>query len=386
MFTSIRMRLVFSYLAVIILAMGLSGLLLLSFVQRYFMQAAEDSLIAQARITAQALIPQVRVGGPEVDAATAPYNAVQQQQLSNLYVQAENVGVPPAPQTDLSYLSNASLQLGSQLTTRIRILDTAGTVLLDSWQQQTGTSLIDESLVARAMQGDYASRTTEHSMGVALPMEVDGQTVGYVVVSQPLDDVSAVLVDLRKRWILSTGIGALLAGAAALLLSLAITRPVRRLTAAAEAVAQGQFDQPIPVQSRDELGKLSRTFNEMVARLQSARQMQTNFVANVSHELRTPLTSIKGTVETLRAGAVDDIEVRDSFLKTVEAETDRLIRLVNDLLILSRVDSAALNLRLERVNILELAQNMARRFAPLAAAKHLRVQIEPGQGTSGGVG
>jgi signal transduction histidine kinase len=68
-------------------------------------------------------------------------------------------------------------------------------------------------------------------------------------------------------------------------------------------------------------------------------------LSDVSHELRTPLTSIKGTIETLREGAVNDLEVRDRFLETVEAETDRLIRLVNDLLVLSRADSAALNLR-----------------------------------------
>jgi len=88
----------------------------------------------------------------------------------------------------------------------------------------------------------------------------------------------------------------------------------------------------------------------MTARLQAARQMQVDFVADVSHELRTPLTSIKGTVETLRGGAVDDLEVRDRFLETIETETDSLSRLVNDLLLLSRADSAALNLRREAID------------------------------------
>jgi two-component system sensor histidine kinase VicK len=90
--------------------------------------------------------------------------------------------------------------------------------------------------------------------------------------------------------------------------------------------------------------------------------MQTDFVANVSHELRTPLTSIKATVETLRDGAMDDLAVRDLFLASIEAETDRLIRLVNDLLLLSRADSEALNLRRHAVNLTALARETLERL------------------------
>jgi signal transduction histidine kinase len=113
------------------------------------------------------------------------------------------------------------------------------------------------------------------------------------------------------------------------------------------------------VKSRDELGRLSQTFNEMTTRLKAARQMQFDMVANVSHELRTPLTSIKGLLETLRGGAVDDPEVRDSFLETAENETNRLIRLVKDLLLLSRVDSDTLNLHRQPTNLAQLVQDAA---------------------------
>jgi signal transduction histidine kinase len=188
--------------------------------------------------------------------------------------------------------------------------------------------------------------------------------------------VTAVLHDLRTRWLSATAIALALSGVVGLLLSGAITRPLRRLTAAAGAVAQGQFDQQVPVRSGDEIGRLSQAFNDMTARLQAARQMQVDFVANVSHELRTPLTSIKGMLETLRGGAVDDPGVRDEFLETAEDETDRLIRLVNDLLILSRVDSAALNLRREPTDVAELVRATADRLSPQATAKDLAVRLE----------
>jgi signal transduction histidine kinase len=186
--------------------------------------------------------------------------------------------------------------------------------------------------------------------------------------------------DLRLGWLLATGIALLLSGLLGGLLARAVARPVRGLTEAARAVAAGQLDAQVPVASRDEVGQLSVAFNEMTRRLKETRRAQTDFVANVSHELRTPLTSIKGTVETLRDGAVDDIEVRDRFLATVEGETDRLIRLVNDLLLLSRVDSESLPLRLRPVDLAGLARAAVERLAPQAQARSVTVRVEAAEG------
>ncbi|MBN1679893.1 MAG: HAMP domain-containing protein [Anaerolineae bacterium] len=378
MFSSIRVRLMFSHLAVIILAMGLSGFLLLEFAEHYFLQATEDSLVAQARITAQALIPGAMVGAPPGDADVSAYNRIQQQQVGNLYVQTDNVEAVPLSDTDITYLSSASVQLGTQLDTRIRVLDNSGIVLVDSEPGGSNSGLQNEPMLRRALAGDYGTWTTgaseNHMMHVALPVLVQEQQVGVVYLSQSLRDVAAVVSDLRMRLALATVVGLALSGVVGLLLSQAVTRPLRRLTAAVSAVAQGDFSRKVAVYSRDELGRLSRSFNDMTTRLRAARQMQVDFVANVSHELRTPLTTIKGMVETLRAGAVDDITVRDSFLTTVENETDRLIRLVNDLLLLSRVDSEALALRRNTVNLVDLVRATADR---LTSRDECRLVIEP---------
>jgi signal transduction histidine kinase len=212
-------------------------------------------------------------------------------------------------------------------------------------------------------------------MHLALPVQMDNRLVGVVYLSQPLRDVIAVLRDLRTRWLLSTAIAVGLSGVVGFWLSRAIANPLHQLTAAAGAVAEGQLEQQVPVNSRDELGRLSQAFNEMTARLKAARQMQTDMVANVSHELRTPLTSIKGLVETLRDGAVDDLQVRDSFLETMEQETDRLIRLVNDLLLLSRADSEALNLRLEPLDLSPLVQTTVSSLLPQVEARGLSLKV-----------
>jgi signal transduction histidine kinase len=378
-----------SHLAVIVVAMGLSGFLLLSFLNRYFLQAMEDNLVAQAQITAQTLIP----GATTIDRPAEPQasvsNTLRQQRVDNIYLQTENVAPPtgrlPTGDMDLAYLADASIELGAALDTRIRVLDVQGVVLLDSAQTDQGLDLRTDPLVAQALTGVYASQTNQGGwapkMHVVVPVTAEGRLVGVVYLSQPLRDVMAVLSDLRIRWGLSMAVALLLSGLVGLALSGAIARPVRRLTAAAGAVARGELDQQVPVRSRDELGRLSVAFNEMTVRLRAARQMEVDFVANVSHELRTPLTSVKGLVETLRDGAVDDHQVRDRFLETIEDETNRLIGLVSDLLFLSRVDSDALTLRREPVDVAQLARATVDQFAVQAEAQGLELRVEAGPDT-----
>ncbi len=426
MFSSIRFRLSLSHLAVIVLAMGISAFILLSFLEDYFMDSTRDSLEAQARITAQALIPgvsgvaydysdpalsgeptaaQVQVVTMNTSSGTGTvdqeelvnyrleqqiedynpaYNAVQYYRKDDVYsLQSQNVylntneGTPGS--TDLSLFTDTSIELGAELETRIRILDAEGTVLIDSMQEEQGKDMATDSLIVQAMNGQIASRTEESgddTMHLAFPAMVEGQLAGIVYLSQPLDDVAAVLSDLRNRMLISTVIALALSAIVALLLSRAISNPVRRLTLASRAVAQGHLDQQVPVRSKDEIGQLSQTFNEMTTRLQSAMQMQTDFVANVSHESRTPLTSIKGMLETLRDGAVDDPQIRDRFLETMEGETDRLIRLVNDLLLLSKADSNALNLHTESTDLSKLVREIIDQLSPEIETENLDFKLE----------
>ena len=193
-FHTIRTRLTFSHLAVIVVAMGLSGLLLLSLLDGYFMSAMEDSLVAQAHITAQALIPGARAEESPVDASAAAYNTLQQQSLSNLSLQTQNLAAPAGEillgELDLSNLADATFQLSSQLDTRIRIVDAQGVVLVDSQQEGQGDDLSGEPLVAQALAGQYASPSAPsgdtQEMHIAVPVLVEGKLVGAVYLSQSL--------------------------------------------------------------------------------------------------------------------------------------------------------------------------------------------------------
>jgi signal transduction histidine kinase len=121
-----------------------------------------------------------------------------------------------------------------------------------------------------------------------------------------------------------------------------------------------------------------------ITELALAMQLKTDFVANASHELRTPLASIRGAVETLRDGAVDDPAMREKFLSMIAANAARLEEMVRDLMELSRVESAEAPLELSRVRIADLCQSVLANFEPPQSevcrerSLEVRVEIEPG--------
>ena len=168
-----------------------------------------------------------------------------------------------------------------------------------------------------------------------------GGPYGALVVASPLAPLAATLA----RWQLILGATVLgttgLAAAIGWFLASKAMRPVDRMTQAARTIGQAaDFSQPLPAPSqRDELGRLARTFNEMLAQLAEAFATQRRFLADASHELRTPLTVVRTNVEALRRGVDADPAERDEMLRAIARETDRMGRLVADLLALARADA-----------------------------------------------
>lgn len=359
MFKGLTARLVLSHLLVIAVAMALLSFVLLSLVRGYFVQAMQQSLTVQARLTAQALVSSPGISLTNVSPAALPAasNALQQQQTTQLSVLVQNAS------PELSALGDATIRLSSELNTHIRVVDTRGVVQADSAGQEQGRDVSGLPAIASALRGQEQVQAYEDWLFVAVPLYKQDRIVGAVYLGQPVHDVTAVLADLRVRLIISAVVSLVLSALVGLILARAIARPVRELTRAAHRLAQGDFDYPLEVSSGDELGELARAFRSMSGDLQQTLQARTDLVSNVSHELRTPLTAVKGLVETLRDGAVDDLGVREKFLASIEDETDRLIRLVNDLLTLSRADSRALTLRREHFDLTGLARSCADKLA-----------------------
>jgi signal transduction histidine kinase len=170
---------------------------------------------------------------------------------------------------------------------------------------------------------------------------------------------------IRRQILIAGGIALLAALAAGWLAARAHARRLLRLEAAAQKVAEGDFSTPIPVGGVDEVGELGTTLEEMrqrLARLDSARR---EFIANASHELRTPIFSLGGFVELLDEDEPDPA-VRAEFVRTMREQIARLTKLTADLLDLSKLDSDAMEVAAERVDLGEVASRVAEEFAPVA--------------------
>ena len=127
-----------------------------------------------------------------------------------------------------------------------------------------------------------------------------------------------------------------------------MTSPLREMTAAARAMATGDYSRRVRATSRDEVGELARAFNTMAADLDAVDQQRRDLVANVSHELRTPVSALRAVLENL----VDGVSPPDRVtLEAALAQTERLGRLVTDLLDLSRVDAGLTPLEVEDLRL-----------------------------------
>jgi heavy metal sensor kinase len=128
----------------------------------------------------------------------------------------------------------------------------------------------------------------------------------------------------------------------------------------------------------DEVGRLARTFDEMIARLDDAFRRQRQFTADASHELRTPLTAIKGQIDVALQRQRDPAAYRQ-VLQVVNEEVDRMIRLVGSLLTLARADAGQIPLAFEAVSLPDLVAGALEQVSPMASQRSVELQLVPSQ-------
>ena len=213
--------------------------------------------------------------------------------------------------------------------------------------------------------------------GGGAPAEI-APTTSYVIVAVPWSAISDAwgVVGTRLRWIV---IAALLASVLiAFVLSRSLTSRLRTLTNGAHAMANGDYDRAMRLASvrasNDEIGELANAFQTMATNVARADRAQRDLVANVSHELKTPLTSIQGFSQAMIDGTVTDEAEYQELAQIIEQESQRMRRLVEQMLELSRLESGTVQLELAPLRVDELVANIGKRYARLAEAKGVTVR------------
>lgn len=214
----------------------------------------------------------------------------------------------------------------------------------------------------------------------AEPLRSDSAIIGYFFfVGPPIlpirsDPRWAAEADLLRRLAAATVLSAIGATVVALVVGIVLartlTRPIRELTAATRAMAQGHLDQRVTVRSRDEIGELARAFNQMSTDLGRAIQARRQMTADLAHDLRTPLSVLRGYTEGLRDGRISG---SPNIYQIMHGEVEHLQRLIDDLRILSLADTGSLSLNRRAVDPRALLERAA--LAHMVQAEQQRVII-----------
>lgn len=213
---------------------------------------------------------------------------------------------------------------------------------------------------------------------LAAPATAQDQEV-VIVVGTSLEVRQETLSRLMKQ--LATGMPIALIAAA--LLAYAITRaafrPVKSMQEEAEAISASEISRRLPLpHSQDEIASLGTTLNAMLARLETALETERMFVANASHELRTPLALLKTELELSLGGNRNADELRAAIQSAAE-ETDRLVQLSEDLLVLARASQGRLPLRFEEMRARDIIESVHRSFSSRASGAGVEIQVDSAQ-------
>ena len=268
--------------------------------------------------------------------------------------------------------------------TRVLVTDASGLILYDSStldNRQGDYALMGE--VVAALRGEDVFRS-EYREGAfrsraAVPMVYRGMTLGAVYLyeydTEQANLLLSIQTNLRYISILISAIALLLV----VVLSKALTRNTSVLLGAIRRVREGEYSHRVEPRGRDEMAQLAEEFNQLTDRLQTTEEVRRRFVADASHELKTPLASIRLLTDSILQNPDTDLDTVRDFVSDIGEEAERLTRISERLLTLTRLDADPERQRVP-VELAGVVKKVAHMLEPLAQAAdvELECRLEPG--------
>ncbi|MHB8062669.1 MAG: sensor histidine kinase [Ruminiclostridium sp.] len=317
---SIKARLVGNFIIVILISVLAFEALLIYFTHFYFYSNVESTLTNQIKTT------------------------------SDFYTQYFS-NVP----LEVSIIDNADI-FWKQTAAEVQIVQLTGEVVLDS------TGIIQKELLQNddfkaALKGDKGiwvgrkANGREHIMAVSYPLKSDIEEVGVLRFVTSLDEVDKIILNISLIFVCIGVFVIIVAIVVSIILARSIVKPLKSVMKTAELMASGNLEVRGNKTRNDEIGKLSDTLNYMAKEIQNRDNIKDDFISMVSHELRTPLTAIKGWANTIIDDDFNDREILNDGLNIIVKESDRLTKMVEELLDFSRFVSSKDDLKKEATDI-----------------------------------
>jgi heavy metal sensor kinase len=269
----------------------------------------------------------------------------------------------------------ASPDLGEQF---VRVYDGSGAVTFDT-SGEAGVVPIDATAVREALGGKASVRSLkvdgESFRARITSIDKGGQITGALEVGRAAGDVVDTLATLLLVLAVAYPITLVAASFGGVFLASRALSPIDGLTRLARRITAEDLSQRLNMRlPDDEVGRLARTFDDMIARLEDAFRRQRQFTADASHELRTPLTAVKGQVEVALQKERSP-EAYRQVLQAVNEEVERLIRLVGSLLTLARADAGQIPVAFETVNLGGVVAGAVEQVHPAASQRGVELKV-----------
>ncbi len=217
------------------------------------------------------------------------------------------------------------------------------------------------------------SYETSHSISME-PFYINNTFHGFCVVATPIDgEFLNGIGYIFTVFLISAAIALVLVTIAVFIMTSKIAKPIRNLETATTLYSSGDFSYKVPeINSNDELAHLITRFNAMATSLSQIENSRRSFVANVSHEFKTPMTTIGGFINGILDGTIPP-EKQDYYLKIVSAEIDRLSKMVNMMLNISKIETGNVTLNIESIDLSQRLVTTLLGFEQLISKKNIEI-------------
>src|SRR5690349_19891525 len=367
MFESVRLRLTLWYAGVLALSLIAFAFVIYYAAGKIFHERQDESL----RSTAQTVVSAYVEEFAEAHSLTAAGQIVLAEiTFPNRYVQLiDNAGQPLAASANLAGgTASANIAGGSASANLAGETEAANLGGQTIW--------IPAATLAESRARGFSYATVNGLRIAVVPLSLD-QAFGYAAVAEPLSVIEVGLTELRRDLFAGVPLVLLLASAGGYFLARKSLAPIASMNSQTQRISAENLSARLDVtNTRDELGHLATTINDLLARLESSFKAQQRFIADASHELRTPLAVLRGETE-VALGKTRTVEEYQQSLALIQDEAESLSRIVEDLFILARQPiSTRAALHTERVSLNDAVKDCARAAQVLAIRKGVRLKLQ----------
>jgi signal transduction histidine kinase len=409
MFRSIRWRLIITYIMLTLLAVSLVGVLTLTLFERSVRQQEQTFLRANAEAVARQaellLLPVFQRAQVEQLARTSAFLGDVQVRIFDPRGRLLADSGDPLAMGELAWVVQDGVVQDERFPGVFFAVPIAS---IDAVEQNGNQSQVEYYVVRKttpyggtrlSFEARYADSgeelaESEPTVEIAeavrskermtVPMEAGGQTLGYVELSNGRSFGADSLNSIRRAFLIAAAGVSLLAVVLGLGVGQSLSAPVRQLTEVAGIMSAGDLSVRAEETRKDEIGALSRQFNQMATQLEASfadleaeRDALRRFIADASHELRTPITALRNFNELLQGAAKDDPVAQEEFLQESQTQLERLTWITENLLDLSRFDAGLMVLEKENVNMATFVSAVSTPFQQIALDQGVGLVIQP---------